>query len=154
MKLYDGIFAIKLYELEQQFGRLQARIQVCQKMDLQQLRSELEHMTNESKENELLLHKQLAAGRLPAMEALSEAQLTYCRKADEILQKQLIPELSSEDQSISESKAEAAALYAEYAIDHAIQTVRYATIASFSAIEAQLRAEKDQTDGRDTTPNV
>lgn len=88
MKLYDGIFAIKLYELEQQFGRLQARIQAGQKMDLQQLRSELEHMTNESRENELLLHKQLATSRLPAMEALSEAQLTYCRKADEILQKQ------------------------------------------------------------------
>ena len=64
------------------------------------------------------------------------------------------PELSSEDQSISESKAEAAALYAEYAIYHSIQTVRYAMIASFSAIEAQLRAEKDQADGRETTPNA
>ena len=145
MELHHGIFAIKLHELEQQFGRLQARIQVCQKMNPRQIQAELESMITESEENEALLKTRLSASRLPAMEALSEAQLEYCQKADEILQKQLVPELRAEDQRAIEGKAEAAALFAEYAIDLSIQAMRYAMIAAFSAIEIQLQAEAETT---------
>lgn len=30
MKLNEGMFAIKLYELEQQYGRMQSRLRLCQ----------------------------------------------------------------------------------------------------------------------------
>lgn len=141
MELHHGVLASKLCELEQQFGRLQTRIQVCQNMDLPQIQSELKAMIAESNENETLLKTRLAASRLPAMEALSEAQLEYCRKADDILRKQLLPDLCASAQRRPEGKAEAAALYAEYAIDHSIQTMRHAMVSAFTAIEAQLRAE-------------
>lgn len=141
MELHDGLFATKFSELEQQFGRMLARIHVCQKMDLQQIHDELESMLNESAEHETLLKNRISASRLSAMEALSSAQLAYCQKADDILREQLIPELQATNLRISEGQAEATTLYAEYAIDLAAQATRYAMTAVFAAVEAQLKAE-------------
>lgn len=141
MELRNGLFATKFSELEQQFGRMLARIHVCQKMDSQQIHDELESMLDESAENERLLKSRISASRLSAMEALSSAQLAYCQKADDILREQLIPELQAANLHISEGPAEAASLYAEYAIDLAAQAARYAMTAVFAAVEAQLNVE-------------
>ncbi len=141
---HTGISAGKISELEQQFGCMLARIHVCQKMDLRQIRDELESMLQESAEHERLLEKQTAASRLPAMEALSAAQLEYCRKADSILRQQLIQEMQASNQNDMEGEAEAAALYAEYAVDLAAQAARYAMTAAFAAVEARLKAGEEQ----------
>ncbi len=144
MGAYAGISAGKISELEQQFGCMLVRIRVCQKMDPRQIRDELETMLQESAEHERLLEKQTAASRLPAMEALSAVQLEYCRKADAILRQQLIQELRASNQNDMEGEAEAAALYAEYAIDLAAQAARYAMTAVFTAVEARLKAGEEQ----------
>ena len=38
MKLNEGMFAIKLYELEQQYGRMQSRLRLCQQEDHPKIR--------------------------------------------------------------------------------------------------------------------
>ena len=38
MKLKEGMFAVKLYELEQQYGRMQSRLQICQQDDHKKIR--------------------------------------------------------------------------------------------------------------------
>ncbi len=144
MGTHGGISASKISELEQQFGCMLARIHVCQKMDLRQIRDELEAMLQESAEHERLLEKQITASRLPAMEALSAAQLEYCQKADSILRQQLTQELQASTQNDMEGEAEAAALYAEYAVDLAAQAARYAMAAAFAAVEARLKAGEEQ----------
>ena len=38
MKLNEGLFAIKLYELEQQYGRMQTRLRIYQQEDHSRIR--------------------------------------------------------------------------------------------------------------------
>src|SRR5699024_12162644 len=55
-------------------------------------------------------------------------------------------EMRVRNQSDAEDRAEAMSLYAEYAIDFATQAMRYALIASLSAIVLQQKAEHKTTD--------
>ncbi len=144
MKLGQEMFAIKLYELEQQYGRMQSRLQLCQQEDHARIRQELEKATDEYKENELLLQKNVAGSRSPAVPALANAQLTYFQTVRQILEQKLPNYLHSEASTSSDDKAEAAALYAEYAIDFAVQSTRYALIAALTAIDLQMGAEEQK----------
>ena len=47
MELGHGIFAVKLVELEQEYGHLQSRIRLFQRKDLEQLHRELERLQDE-----------------------------------------------------------------------------------------------------------
>ena len=51
MKRSEGLFVIKLYELEQQYGRMQSRLRLCQQEDHPKIRQELQKATDEYKEN-------------------------------------------------------------------------------------------------------
>ena len=144
MKLGQEMFAIKLYELEQQYGRMQSRLQLCQQEDHARIRQELEKAMDEYKESELLLQKNVEGSRSPAITALSNAQLEYCRTVGKILEQKLPGYLHSEVSTSSDDKAEAAALYAEYAIDFAVQSTRYALIAALTAIDLQMGAEEQK----------
>ena len=42
MKLNEGMFAIKLYELEQQYGRMQSRLRLCQQEKHSKIQKELQ----------------------------------------------------------------------------------------------------------------
>ena len=50
--------------------------------------------------------------------------------------------LHSVDNSRAEDRAEAVSLYAEFAIDYALQTIQYALISALSAMEMQLDADE------------
>ena len=63
MKLSEEIFAIKLYELEQQFGKLQSQLYICQQQDHSKIKQQLQNITDEYLENELLLKKSAAGSR-------------------------------------------------------------------------------------------
>lgn len=52
--------------------------------------------------------------------------------------------LHCERSSQLEDHAEASALYAEYAIDYAMQTVQYALIVSLSAMDLQINKENQK----------
>ena len=76
MKLNEGMFAAKLYELEQQYGRMQSRLRLCQQEDHKKIRQELQRASDEYRENELLLKSNVESSRSPAVTALADAQLS------------------------------------------------------------------------------
>ena len=147
MKLKEGMFAVKLYELEQQYGRMQSRLQICQQDDHKKIRQELQKAADEYKENELLLKSNVETSRSQAVAALAKAQLEYFRRVKNLLEEELPEYLRSENGTPEGKNAEAAGLYAEYAIDFAVQSMKYALMAALKAIDAQMNAEdKDQAE--------
>lgn len=144
MKLQEGVFAVKLYELEQQYGKLQSRLRLCMKDDHSKIQQELQKALDEYRENIILLQENVKGCRSPAVTAMAEVQLDYFRHAHEILEKELPKYLDSESNTTQENKTEATALYAEYAIDFAIQSMKYALIAALRAIDEQMNAEEKE----------
>lgn len=138
MNMNQEIFAIKLYEMEQEYVKLQSRIRICGQGNHEKIREELQKAKDEYLEHNLMLQQSAEGSRSPAVAELSQAQLEYCRKIEQLLQGQLETELHSE----KSSPTEAIGLYSEYAIDLAKQTMRYALIASLSAMDLQLSAEE------------
>lgn len=137
MKLNEEIFAIKLYELEEQFGKMQGRLHLCQQQDHSKIKQHLQDTMDEYQENEYLLKKQVQGSHSSIVASLADAQQEYLRKTSEILKDQMA------SQTVLEEKAEASALYAEYAIDFAVQSMRYALIAALKAIDMQIDAEEN-----------
>ena len=140
MGLKQGIFAVKLCELEREYGRLQSRIHLLQAKEPTQVQEELERLLDEYRERKYLLDE-----RVPAVAALAQAQLEFAAHAEQILTDDLPNEMRGRNQSDAEDRAEAMSLYAEYAIDFATQAMRYALIASLSAIVLQQKAEHKTT---------
>ncbi|WP_326907127.1 hypothetical protein [Sedimentibacter sp. MB31-C6] len=130
MELNNGMFAIKLHELNQQYGHLQSRILLCQNRNHNKIRQEIIKIKKESEENDLLLQNRIDYSRSQAVSELAAAQMDYSKRAKEILEKDSL------------CSYESAALYAEYAIDFATQAMRNALLASFCAIDLQLTEEE------------
>ena len=142
MKIDDSIFAVKLYEMAEQYGKLQCRIRVCEQGDSEKIRSELKKAEEEFEENTLLLEEKAGSCRSPAVKKLSKAQFDYRQKAQE-----LAHDIHSEDSSPEEDECEAEFLYAEYAMDFATLTMQQALISALTALESQKEAERAKTGG-------
>ena len=84
----------------------------------------------------------MKGSRSPAVAALADAQLHYFETVKRILEQDLPDYLHCESSPAAEDNAEALALYAEYAIDYAAQSMRYALIAALKAIDLQISSEK------------
>lgn len=80
------------------------------------------------------------------MARLAEIQRDYGRQTEEVLQ---LAGGGDGDGSSSRDRAEAMTLYAEFAIDFAVQTMRYALIAALGALELQMRADETTMEGED-----
>ena len=143
MELRDGIFAVKLCELERQYGLLQTRLELCQGADHDRLRQILQDAMNDYRENALLLEKRAEGCRSPAVAELSAIQRDYTRRMERLLLEKL-PRLMHGEESPQEERAEAAALYAEYAIDFASQAMRGALVAALMAMDQQMNCEEEQ----------
>ena len=144
MGLKEGIFAVKLCELEQEYGRLQSRIHLFEGKDAAQAQQEILRLQDEYREHKLLLDEQIRSSRSSAVSSLSKAQLEYDQRVEQILNEELPNEMRGRNQSCAEDQAEVMTLYAEYAIDFATQSMRQALAAALSAVVLQQRAEQDQ----------
>lgn len=131
MDMRNGLFAIKLYELEKSYAHLQSRIEICQTANHAKIQSEIGKLKDECFENDLLLQKAARVSRTPMASRLAEAQLAYSREAQRILDEALNQTPDSEEQM------DASALYAEYAIDQATQAMNHALLAVLTALEKQ-----------------
>lgn len=140
----EGIFAIKLDELERQYGQTLDRLRLYQGGDRQKIRDEMKQLFREYQENEHLLQKAVNTGRSPAVAALSEAQLNYDRRVRKILREELPGYLHEGDGNLSADEVEAISLYGEYAIDFAAQAMRYAQLVVLSAIDAQIGLDEQR----------
>ena len=121
MELRDGMFAVKLCELEHQYGLLRSRLELCQGADHEKIRHLLADVLDDYRENALLLEQ----------------------SAEELLRDRL-PRLMHGEEDPQEERAEAAALFAEYAIDFAAQGVRSALLAALAAMDQQMNCEEQQ----------
>ena len=57
MNLNQELLAVKLYELEKQYGKLLSRIRICGQEDREKLQGELEKAVDEYREHALTLQK-------------------------------------------------------------------------------------------------
>ena len=85
MTLNQDIFAVKLYEMEKQYGRLQSRLRICGRENRKKLQAELEHAKEEYEENSLLLKQSIQGSRSPAVAELAQVQWEYMHKVEDLL---------------------------------------------------------------------
>lgn len=142
----NGILTIKLYELEKAYGQMQSRLRLCQEAEPEKLRRELQELKDEYDEKNYLLEQNAQSSRSPAVAALSERQVEFFKNAETVMKDELPKYLHSEIGDDAETDAEAYALYAEYAIDFAVQSMRYALIAAMKAIDAQNELSEERED--------
>lgn len=138
MEVASGIFAVKLCELEREYGRLQSRIQLSQEKDPEQLHQALERLQDEYNEQQLLLEQTVKGCRLKEVGQLADVQREYGRQLERILKERVAAAAADGE----ERQAEAVTLYAEYAIDFATQAMRYSLMAALLAMEMQARLER------------
>lgn len=146
MKLNQELFAIKLYEMEQQYAKIQSRIQICGQEDQQKVRMELQKAVDEYREHAEILRKNVEESRSRAVTELARTQLEYSQAMEKLFDGSLEQYFQSEDGSRLENQVEATTLYAEYAMDYAMQTMRHALIAALTAMDLQLTAEEQKGD--------
>ena len=151
MELQQGIFAVKLCELEEEYGRLQSRLQICQGKNLNQIHEAYGNLCDECREQDLLLEQRIQGCRMKSVAELAQAQLEYRRQIEHLLHGNLEEEMSGKNPTILEDCAEASSLFAEYAIDFASQAMRYALSAAMKALELQMRAEEETNQTRSVT---
>ncbi len=156
MQLNQEIFAIKLYELEQQYGQMISRLRLCRENSQETIRQKRRALQDEYREHDLQLKTTAESSRSPAVADLARLHLECFQGAEEILSRKLPSYLHSESSSQQEDQAEAAALYAEYAIDFAVQSMRYALIAALNAMDAQmgLQTETENENVQHTGGNI
>lgn len=145
MNLNQEIFSIKLSEMEKQYKEVQNQIQLCEEKDQEEIRKELQRALNDYHLRSMMLQKSIKNSRSPAVKKLS-CILSECNNKMETLLKdgEMEDYLHCERSSQLEDRAEASALYAEYAIDYALQTVQYALIVSLSAMDLQINKENQK----------
>lgn len=146
MELEHGIFAVKLYELQQEYGRMQSRLRLFQEKDLEQVHRERERLQEEYQEQDLLLEETVRSCRCQTMARLAKLQRDYGRQAEDLLQTSLTAEKQDFGRD-GRDRAEAVTLCAEFAMDFATQAMRYALITALNAMELQIRADKHTTEG-------
>ncbi len=135
MELQQGIFAVKLCELEGEYGRLQSRIWACQEKDSNQMRALLEEIRSECEEQDLLMEQRIKGSCMKSVSELAKANLDYRHRIEDLLHAVLEQEMRGKNATETEDRAEASTLFAEFAIDFATQSMRYALRASIQALE-------------------
>ena len=138
----DGIFAGKLYEMEQQYSQMLSRLRMYQSKSRDEIRRTIRQLEAECRGTESLLEQSIADCRSPAVSALAAAQLDYDQKVRHILHDELPGYLHEEGNDRIADQVEAASLYGEYAIDFAAQAMRHALLAALSAIDLQMSCDE------------
>lgn len=139
MDLQQGIFAVKLCQMEEAYGHLQSRIRVCQGKSTEELRKNLSQLLEEYDEEGILLKQQAEGSALASVRQLAQAGYQYQRQTEPLLRQGLAREIAGNGAEGEEAQAEASALFAEYAIDFATQSMRYALCAALWAMVLQAQ---------------
>ena len=92
MKINQEIFAIKLYEMDQEYAKLQSRIRLCGQEGHSKIRQELQRIKDEYVEQNLIVRQRAEGSRSPAVAELAQIQLEYywkmnCTQKEAVRQK-------------------------------------------------------------------
>ena len=133
---------MKLYEMEQQYGKLQGRLRVCCRERREELQEELKKAKAEYEVNALLLRKSVEGSRSPAVKKLAQAQWSYLDTMARLLEDQSVSQLCLEEGTPEEDRAEAAALLRGvcHGLCHPVRAIRHA--GCHGRHELQLNAEE------------
>lgn len=134
----NGLFSAKLKELEREYGQLQSGLHHLED-GREGGQRELDQIWREYEEQLAHLERTARSCRSPAMAQMAALQQEYEQKMERILQERLAG-------SGGERQAEAA-LYAEYAIDFAVQAMRYALMAALTAARLQEKLRTTEAEG-------
>ena len=138
MGIGESVFAVKLCEMEEQYGKLQGRIRILEQENRDRICAELKKAKEEYEESTLLLEEKAKACRSKAVEKLSRAQLDYREKIGELMKQQIAEDIHSENE------AEADMLYAEFAMDFATLSVQQAVISAMTALAEQKKGGSEE----------
>lgn len=130
------IFAGKLSQMEQEHEALRKRVELFEQADRQAVFQEIQKLKDECLENEVVLTRAVTESRSSSAIELADAELAYRRKVEQGLHR-----LLTNGRSAGET-AEEVALYAEYAIDFATQSVKRVLLAALCAIDLQTGPER------------
>lgn len=144
MEQATGLFSAKLEDLAEQVELMQRHITELESADPDEVRCARAHLEAEWADVIVELKNRAKAMRYFTGQQLSQVQLEYCRKAADILHDSLKKNWSAVADGASES--DEAALYAEFAIDFAALAMRYALLATATAIDVQYTEERNQNE--------
>ena len=144
MGMDNSIFAVKLYEMGEQYGKLQCRIRVCEENNRKRIHETLQKAADEYKENTFLLEEKVKNCRSRAVAKLAEAQLDYRKKTEELMKGPVMEALHSQESSPEQDEEEADMLYAEFAMDFATLAVQQAMLSVLSALDRKNDIEKSK----------
>lgn len=147
MQTREEPFAAKLLELEREYGLLRTRVQIAQQMQLRQLRRELKQALEQCRDDVRQLEESVHTCRSPAVAALSSLQQEYGTRMEQLLRQELPDDMRGRNSTEALDQAEATALYAEYAIDFATQSMHQALAAALAAILLLRQADTHPNKG-------
>ena len=136
----SGMFSAKLREMEREYGTM--------RRELRRLEAgedgprELERIWRAYQAQLTNLEQTARSCRTPAMAQMADLQREYEQKMEQMLRRSMA-------QGGAEGRAESAALYAEYAMDFAIQAMRYALMAALSAVQLERSAYPSEVEGEE-----
>lgn len=153
MEMDNSVFAVKLYEMGEQYGKLQCRIRVCEENDRDRIHKMFQKAADEYKENTLLMEEKVHNSRSKAVAKLAEAQLDYRKKTEELMKGPVMEALHSQESSPEQDEEEADMLYAEFAMDFATLAVQQAMLSVLSALDRKnsIDDEKGQNNKEEDT---
>lgn len=134
------ILSVKMYELDKKISRMQSRIQMSQSSEHDRIRAETEALRKECAEADAELSNRLRHSKSRMVAQLAD---TYA----EI--ERLIQRTASEMEALDGGRGDAATvdekiLYAEYALDFAMQAADHALLASMEALDTYMYSEEGQ----------
>ena len=141
-----GVFASKLCELDSRYADMSSRINQYQHMDHEAVRKALSKSLKKCRDNEAALQGQADTCRSKAVAELSGVQLDYFQKMRAVMRSRIPALVHEENCDNMEDRAEAAALYAEYAIDFAQYAMESAVSAVLAAVDLQMTCEERENE--------
>ena len=132
------ILSVKLYELDKKIGQVHSRIQMSEAASHEQIRATVKKLREECTENELVLRSKLQYSKAAVVAELSEAY----NRIEQVIQRQKEKIKNTDDEFSVEEKI----LFAEYALDFAMQAANQALLVSMEALDAHMsQQEKEET---------
>jgi len=145
MSIDHNMFTSKLNELDAEYTQMISKLKLCYKGTIEDIHRAGEELLKDCLAQESGLQDVISSGRSQAITELSKLQLQYFQEIRAAATEKIPQYLNDMSDLTGTSRAEATALYAEFAIDNAVQAMRYALHAMLFAVELQMKADQPRS---------
>lgn len=133
------ILSVKLCELDEKIRRIHSRVQMSESALHGQIAGEITELRKECEETEEMLWEELKFSQSDTVSGISEAYGEVQQIIQKMKDKMNEPVQDNEDEA---SLVERKILFAEYALDFAMQAANQALLISMEAIDAQMTLQE------------